>query len=130
MRGTGKTIFLTILLASAIIGYAIYSSGIIRSTSRRLESKVSMIESGTAARNWSNAEQAISVFHEDWRKIKKTWAVLIDHMEIDNIDAALSRLEKYIEAREFSLSMAEISLLKQYIRHLPENESLKMENIL
>jgi hypothetical protein len=129
MRGTGKTIFLTVLLASAIVGFVVYSSGIIRSTSERLASKVSMIESGMAARNWSNAEQVIPVLHEDWRKTKKTWGMLIDHTEIDNIDAALTRLEKYMEAREFSLSMAEISLLRQYMMHLPEKESLKMENI-
>jgi len=61
--------------------------------------------------------------------MEKAWTVFLDHEEIDNIDTSLVRISKYIETKNTSMAMSEIAVLRQFVKHIPENESLSLKNI-
>ena len=99
-------------------------------TSKEMESQISAIESAAKAGNWADAKEELNIFESRWSKTRKTWSALLDHFEMDNIDTTISRLSKYIESGDIPLSLGEASLLRQYVKHIPEKESFRLSNIL
>lgn len=129
LTNTVKVITSLVLITALVFGVSIYTKNIIDSTSRNLENQVTVVEDNTRAGNWEKAEAELSNMEKDWSRTKKIWAMLLDHIEVDNIDETLSKMSRYIESRESSLALAEASTLKQFIKHIPEKESFKLENI-
>lgn len=119
-----------IILLALIIGTGIYSSRTLASSSQRLEKHISQIEENAANGSWNKAKENLSYFEEEWSKTEKTWAILLDHVEMDNIDESVSKVAKFIETKDTSLTLGEVSTLKQYVKHIPEKESFNIKNIL
>jgi hypothetical protein len=124
-----KIISSVILLTIAIFTFSTYSNHKLRTTSKNIESRVSKIEEDMKNGNWDLINDQLDDLEKDWDKIGKSWAVLIDHFEIDNIDNSFTRMSKYIEAREFAPALAEAGALKQFVKHIPEKDELKIKNI-
>lgn len=72
----------------------------------------------------------LSDFKSQWNNSKNTWAILIDHIEIDNIEESLSRLESLINIGETSQALPELAVLKGQISHIYEKERFQLKNIL
>jgi hypothetical protein len=121
--------FLVILLA-VIVGAGIYSFKALSSTSQKLESHVANIEDCALNGSWNKAKENLSYFKDDWAKTEKIWTILLDHAEMDNIDASLSKVTMFIETRDKPLTLGEIANLKQFVKHIPQKESFNLKNIL
>ncbi len=129
MNHTFKVILSIVILAALILGISAVSQRILTVTASDLEKELSRVEDSTVSNDWAAAENSLKDVNEKWSGIKNTWAVLIDHMEIDNIDITLTRVEKYILCKDTSSALAEASALMKYIKHIPLKESLNIENI-
>ncbi len=130
MKFATKTIISIFLLTATIIGIEIYVNRTLKTTSARLEEHISELENKTRSGNWHDAEIAMQQIEKDWDEVESSWAILIDHFEIDNIDTAISKLSVYVKSKETSLALAEASTLKNYVRHIPQKESFSVANIL
>jgi hypothetical protein len=126
---TVRIIVSVVLLIILIIGFHLYTQHVFDSAAKRIETMILSLENNIILENWEEAQNVIENIEEDWTITKKTWAMFLDHTEIDNIDESLSKLKKYIETREPSLALAEASTLKLFIVHIPEKEALNFENI-
>lgn len=129
MSATAKNAALAIVLVLLILGAGILVLGALDQSSKRLESHISLMENRMQSGDWKGAKESLQILESDWSKIKGTWAMLIDHIEIDNIDTSLSRAKQYIETQQYSLALAEASVLKQFVRHIPKKEGFNLENI-
>ena len=129
MNHTLKVVLSVVILAALIFGMSAVSQKILFATASDLERELSRVEDSTVSNDWIAAENSLRNVSEKWSGIKNTWAILIDHMEIDNIDITLTRVEKYILCRDTSSALAEASALMKYIKHIPVKESLNIENI-
>ena len=129
MNHTFKVFLSVFILAAMIFGISLISQSILFRTSSLLEKDLSRVEDSTVSNDWDNAEASLKKVREKWSGIKKTWAMLIDHMEIDNIDITLTRVEQYILCKDTSSALAEAAALMKYIRHIPRKEALNIENI-
>jgi len=129
LASTVRIIVSIVLLIMLLIAFHIYTQHVFDSAAERLETMISSLENNIILKNWGEAQSTIENIEKDWTKTKKTWALFLDHTEIDNIDEALSKLKKYIDTREPSLALAEASTLKLFIVHIPEKEALNLENI-
>ena len=129
MSHTFKVLLAVSILVAIILGSSFISQRILSKTASELEKELSEVENSTVSNDWDRAEAGIKKVSEKWSGIKKTWAVLIDHLEIDNIDITLTKVEKYILCRDTSSALAEASTLMKYIRHIPRKEALNMENV-
>jgi len=112
-----------------LLGLGIYTVKVYSDTSVQMVEKIKQAERAVARSNWDGAKEAIGETKLDWDKHKNWWAVFIDHQEIDNIDTALARAEKYIECQERTLATGELAVLKLLLMHIPEKERLKLKNV-
>ncbi len=121
------TIIAVILVSIFCASY--FTNTTLSSHAQSLEEKISVIDTNTRKGNWDAAEAELSAIEEEWPKVENIWTVLLDHIEIDNIDEALKKVSEYVKARNAPLALAELATLKQYIKHIPEKESLNLKNI-
>lgn len=129
MTRTLKVVVFIAVLMITVLGISIYANTLLTRSASEMEQHIRQIENSATKDNWQEARKVISGMQNDWTSTKKTWAVLIDHMEIDNVENALTRLEKFIDTGEKASTMAEIAMLKQYVRNIPSMGSLRIENI-
>lgn len=126
---TTKTLSAIIILLALIMAVGYYSYKTLSQTSRNLENYITEIEENTKQNNWKKAEENLTAVQADWSKVQHTWSVLIDHVEIDNIDSTMSRMEKFIETRDTPSALAEAASLKLYVKHIPEKEFVSLKNL-
>ena len=118
------------LLLAIILFIGILSYNTLSNTAEKLEKHIVKIEVNAQNGDWKSAENQLSIAKTDWVKTEELWSILIDHIEIDNIDDALKKMEKYILTKNITLTLAEAATLRQYITHIPEKEAFKLKNIL
>lgn len=123
------TAFILILLSIIIIS-GLFSLKTLETSSKKIEAQIKEVEINTISGNWEKAESRLTIINMDWKDTSKVWAAFIDHFEIDNIDTSLSKMEKYIYAKDTSMALAEIAALKQFIKHIPDMEAFSLKNIL
>lgn len=124
-----KVITCIVLLLAVIFAFSSYTNRVLSTTSQDIASHVDEIEKTIKEGNWDKTEEQLQTIESNWDKTEKKWTVLIDHSEIDNIDISLSRMSKYIEAKEQALALAEAGVLKNLIEHIPDKETLTLKNI-
>lgn len=129
MSQTLKVLLSLLFLVVLVVGASFYMDRILRSTTQEMESQISQVESSSWSGDWKNAETHLEKVIKDWDGTRKTLSVLTEHAEIDQIDAALSRMKQYVRTKDLSPALAEASALKQLIRHIPQKESLNWENL-
>lgn len=129
MNHTLKVLLFIFVIVALITVSGLISQNILNNTSKMLDKKITSIEGNISANDWSMAESNLLKVKDEWTDIKNTWSVLIDHQEIDNIDITLSRMEKLINCKDKSSSLAEASVLLKYVDHIPKKEAPVLENI-
>ncbi len=126
---TAKVLILITAIVALILGAAFFTNRILLSDAHSLEEKIVTVEANMKEEDWEKAQSVLASILSEWPTVESKWALLIDHAEIDNIEDALTKVAEYIKAKEASLALAELSTLKNYITHIPEKESLNIENI-
>lgn len=125
-----KVILIVSILIISIICSGIFTNHILNKDSKIMEDHITQMEIYVKNRDWLKAEEELEHIREYWSQVQSTWAMLQSHFEMDNIDSTLTKVSEFTKTREFSLTLAEASLLKQYIKHIPEKVAFNLENIL
>ncbi|KNY26782.1 DUF4363 family protein [Pseudobacteroides cellulosolvens] len=118
-----------ILLVSGMLVFSLVSSYYLNRSAQKIDYQIRKIEANSRSNDWINANIELSNLEKQWKKSSNTWAMLIDHVEIDNIDDSLTRMKEYIKAKNSVLSLGELASLKQYVNHIPQKESFSLINI-
>ncbi|MGI6776989.1 MAG: DUF4363 family protein [Acetivibrionales bacterium] len=129
MNKTLQVIIIISVIIVLILGISLISKNILTNTSEELVNYIERVEQNVKSANWDQANQELSEIEKNWTKTKRIWAMLIDHIEIDNIDSSMARMGMLLETREKSLALSEASVLRLFIKHIPEKVSFKLENI-
>lgn len=111
------------------IGFAIWTQHTLASSAQTLEQTLNSLESAIKGDNWETANEQLEYFNQLWEKTKNLWQIFIDHEEIDNIDVTLARVKQLVSTKEKADSLSEISVLKLFIVHIPQKESLCLVNM-
>ena len=130
MNDLTKVFLIVIVLFLSIIFSGIYTNKVIADDSKVLEQHITVMQDHIKNNNWLGAENELICIKEYWSKKQSNWAILQNHIEIDNINSTLTKVTEYISTKVLSLALAESSLLMQYIQHIPKNSSFSIENIL
>ena len=111
------------------LGIGIYSEIWISNTAQEISIEVSKLEEMLHNRNWDEAALLITIIQTEWSSIEERWDIIVDHREMDEIDLALTRSIKFIEAESLDLALAEVAVLKHMVLHIAKKESFKILNI-
>lgn len=123
---------LVVIMVFALIiflGIGIYSEIWISNTAQEISIEVSKLEEMLHNRNWDEAALLITIIQTEWSSIEERWDIIVDHREMDEIDLALTRSIKFIEAESLDLALAEVAVLKHMVLHIAKKESFKILNI-
>ncbi len=124
-----KTFFCLVLLLALVIGISYFTGYFLKKSAQNLEKYIESMEEGIRSEKWDEVEKQLATFEKEWSRAEKIWALLVDHFEIDNMSTTLAKVANYIDSRDKALILGEMALLKQYLRHIPETETLKLKNI-
>ncbi|HHW31904.1 MAG TPA: DUF4363 family protein [Clostridiaceae bacterium] len=129
MKHSIMIIIYIISLFALIIISGIITSLYLDRSAKELYLYLEKVEEYANTNKWELAKEELSVMEEKWNKVKKVWATLTDHGEIDSITISLARARIYIEEKDLPLALAEISVLKDLITHVPDKELPTLDNI-
>ena len=123
-----KFIISLIALLAIIVSSSMTVRYIHNSSSKIVESieyASSLINNG----KWIEAKSAIDDINSKWDDTEKSWALLTDHIEIDNIEVSMLKSKEYIRTKNLPLSLSELENLKFMIEHIYEKEKFNLKNI-
>lgn len=129
MRVSTRAISSIIAILAIIIVSGILVVVFLESSSKELVNAMEGIEDGTKNEDWEKVKQDLSLVEDKWSKVKGKWSMLLDHIEVDNIETSLTKMATYVETQEKSLALAELSTLRQFVKHIPRKEAFGLENI-
>jgi len=130
-RDIAKVIFLiTLSLLAVIIIFSCAVLSMLSKESDQIGNIITDIMDDSEKGNWTKAQSQVSSLKDIWSDTEKKWAMLLDHLEIDNIDMALQRVSTLIDRKQKELAITEASVLLLYIKHIPEKETFNLVNLL
>ncbi|MEL7566031.1 MAG: DUF4363 family protein [Dehalobacterium sp.] len=112
-----------------ILCFGFFIIGSLTQSAENITNNFAEISDAINEEDWPKAEEQFTSVKEEWTQYKKWWAMIIDHHEIDNIDISFSRVDEYINHQNPALAAGELSVLEQYLKHIPETEKISWKNI-
>ncbi|WZL72430.1 DUF4363 family protein [Clostridiaceae bacterium 35-E11] len=125
-----RTLIIVIIIILLIIVGWFFVYTVIENNTNAFIHSLNIIAENVETKNWQDASVNFINVKEKWMKERKFMTIFLDHHEVDNIDLAIARTEKYIKGQDLALSLAEIDVLKKLFSIVKENESVTLENIL
>jgi len=124
-----KYYILLIVIFAFVLGLGFFVIAALSQSAADITENFEKISTAINNEDWQKANAEFLLVKEKWDRHKKWWAMIIDHHEIDNIDTSFSRTNEYLNHRNPALAGGELSVLKQFIKHIPETEKISWENI-
>jgi len=124
-----RTLLPIIVITLLLLGGSYTSHRFIQTTTQMIGDQLDTVEGSLAQQKWEAAKNELTTAEQSWEKSDIWWTVLLDHQEIEAIDLSLKRLEKNIEAQDFSHSIGEVSTLKLRFKSIYESVKLTVKNI-
>ncbi|NLG84696.1 MAG: DUF4363 family protein [Firmicutes bacterium] len=123
---------LSLILAAFLIAFlalGILAEKRMKETGHELLVLLRQSERALAARDRAEALTALRRFKKHWAKTEKTWALVSDHHEMDQVDLAVDRADKYLSTGSLPEAAAEIASLIFLIEHIPKKETLGLRSV-
>ena len=99
----------------------------LRNTTESLVAKIEEINL-----NIDNKQKAGEIMEEltkQWEETNKTWAIIVTHQELDQIEISLLTAKIAIENDDIDDALIELGKLDFLLEHINERESFKLKNI-
>jgi hypothetical protein len=117
-----------ILLLIALLACCFYTGYLLDRVSRQLLAEVKALEFLLKNGDWSGTLSLQQQLAVHWEKQKKTWSLMLEHQELENISCSLVRLKNRLLQQSLDESEMELSSLSYLINRLPQKEKLSPEN--
>ncbi|MGQ9779056.1 MAG: DUF4363 family protein [Bacillota bacterium] len=117
------------VLLVVFLGLGTYAEKKMKETGHELRALLREAERALAAQERATALAALRRFEKRWTKTEKAWALVTDHHEMDQVDLAVDRADKYLTAGSLPEAAAEIASLVFLIEHIPRKETLGLRSV-
>lgn len=122
--------YLIIIMGFVIlIGGSLFIAFRINTAAEMINSELNQAESLIVSDNWEEASITINNTYDQWTKLRKWWAVVVNHNTLNSIEVCYLRLEQFARAGDKPLSLAELNALMFLLHEIPESETLKLINV-
>jgi hypothetical protein len=124
-----KTFIIILIVMVLFLGLSWWNTSYLTKTSKELASQAEKIRDKVKKDAWDDANSEVMQIRRLWGKHKKTWLLLIDHDDIDDIDRIIYKLDEMISQKEKEQSLTEIAELRFLVHDLADKEVLSLANI-
>lgn len=112
-----------------VVSSGLWAQGYLERTAERLGAQIEPLLEATYGEQWVEVGERLAVLQQQWAPIRKNWALVVVHVEIDQIERSLARVSQYINAQDRPGVLAELGELKILFKHVPERERLTWRNL-
>ena len=120
---------LVLAIAAIIATGGILTQRYLDRSSDQLATRLGRVRQAVEQRDWQGSESSFRDLEKCWHSVDKNWALFTDHLELDNLEMSLTRLQGFIEAQDEVNAMVEAGEVLSLIRHVPERERLTWRNV-
>lgn len=124
-----RTLIFTLILLIGIVGLSWYTLSYLDNSSQEMLTLINNLENNIKSESWSDTEIPLKDIVSRWDKVEKSWTIVLDHRETDEIELTLARLKSFINSQEQGDALAELSALRFLLEHIPGKEKLLLRNI-
>lgn len=117
------------LLLIAFLVLGVFAERRMKETARGLGTVLREVEEAIARGDKEKALSTLRRFESRWAKAEKTWALVTDHHEMDQVHLAIDRADEYLSAGSLPEAAAEIASLSFLIEHIPRKETLGLRSV-
>lgn len=80
--------------------------------------------------DWAQARQLFSHCQAEWEQISSRWKAIINHEDLRDIEISFVDMGIVLEQENLEEAQEEMATLRYYMLHVPDNEKLRLNNIL
>ena len=124
-----KAFICSLLILALLISGFIVNYTVLKNKSMILSEKLEMLKDAVKEEN----EEKINSSYEDiihhWKKHNRYMLMFSNHSSLDNISVSLIIIKEKINSKQYTDAKEEIELVISSLASLPQNETLKIENI-
>ena len=125
-----KSVIIAAALMAAVIGGSLwYGAGLERASGELAEMNMS-VQSSLDGGDMRGAQSAIDRMKGYMKRQEGIMSIMGDHNELHEIKESLAELERFTKGGNKVDAQAKSELLGLMIEHLPENNRLRLRNIL
>jgi hypothetical protein len=119
-----------LLLLTCLIAFGVWSAHKINSEAQSLLVLTDHIRQSLDVRDYPEAQRHCGLLLDQWNGYHRYWTLLISHQEMDHIFESMSKLNQFLRFGDEVDSWAELDTLVHFIKHIPEKESLNIQNLV
>ena len=124
-----KAFICSLLILALLISGFIVNYTVLKNKSMILSEKLEMLKNAVKEEN----EEKINSSYEDiihhWKKHNRYMLMFSNHSSLDNISVSLIIIKEKINSKQYTDAKEEIELVISSLASIPQNETLKIENI-
>ncbi|SKC84978.1 DUF4363 family protein [Maledivibacter halophilus] len=124
-----KSLFISTIVVVILITFWVIIFSQVSESVEILSSLLEDMEDKIYNDNWKSVLDVYKLINDKWTNTSKILMLILDHGEMEKINLALEKLEKYISLKNKSLAIGEAASLKYLLNHIKEKESLSLKNI-
>lgn len=124
-----KSLFISTIVVVILITFWVIIFSQVSESVEILSSLLEDMEDKIYNDNWKSVLDVYKLINDKWTNTSKILMLILDHGEMEKINLALEKLEKYISLKNKSLAIGEAASLKYLLNHIKEKESLSFKNI-
>lgn len=125
-----KAYLLSALTLLAVLFLALWNNASMTERTQRWQGQLDQVESLIVDNDWEQADQALAKSYDDWSASQAYLHIVSHHEVLDEAEAMYRRAAVFIQIREESSLLGELSDLRHQLRLLSEMEQLSIKNIL
>ncbi|HZJ58493.1 MAG TPA: DUF4363 family protein [Clostridia bacterium] len=124
-----RTFIIILIVLVLFLGLSWWNTSYLTRTSKELASHAEKIRTTVTDENWEHANDEVMQIRRTWGNHKKTWLLLVDHEDIDDIDKTIYRIDELVKQKEKEQALADIAELRFFVQDLADKEVLSLANI-
>ena len=98
--------FVAVIIALIIfLGLAWWNTKYLLNTSKELAQEAENIRKSLVDESWDQVNAQVMQFRRLWGRRKKTWLLLVDHDDIDEIDRIIFKIDEMVKLKEGTSSI-------------------------
>jgi hypothetical protein len=120
---------LLLILLTFLITFGTWSARKLDSEAGALLNITDRIRQSLDEQNYEQAQLHCGSLVSEWERYYPGWTMLINHQEMDHIFESMNKLAQFLRFRDGVDSWSELDTLTHFINHIPEKESLTIQNV-